>query len=82
MILLLLLAFSCGVFITGGIIVRIHVELIISEATLNQHCQENNNMGRIYGTLNHAAVLGSGQFFEGKIASQLQVDLCEAFARV
>lgn len=68
------------------------MELILSEATLNPHCHENNPIwGKfIYETLYYATVLGSGQFLKEKIDVQLKVDLkqamstllCEAFARV
>lgn len=86
-------AFSCGVFITGGLIVWVHVERIISEATLNLHCQENNTIWGdfIYETLCYATLFGSGQFLKEKSTdTQPKVDLkqaisvlfCEAFARV
>lgn len=87
-----LFAFSCGVSITGGIIVWIHVELIISEATLNSNCQENNTIGGkcTCEILHYATHLGSGHFLKEKIDVQLKVDLkqviwislCEAFPRV
>lgn len=56
------------------------MELIISEATVNPHCQENNTIRGKFIEEKHysATLLGSGQFLKEKIDAQLKVDLNQA----